>query len=160
MKSDDVSLRAAGTADIDVIASIWRAAWASANPAVADLAQLHHWRKRVTEEFGAPCSVTVVSREREVIGFVVTTPSQRYVNQFFVLPSAQGVGVGSWLLAQIKVSFEAGFTLHVSKTNLRAQRFYEVNGMLKGAESVNPQSGRERVEYIYAGQTRETHNAV
>lgn len=142
-----VVLRPAIGQDAPRLARLWREAWRSANPGVLTVAPLSHWEDRVRSEFGPPCTALLVERADEaLLGFMVLHMAHSHLHQLFVATGAQGQGLGGAMAQEICQSLcPAGWTLHVATANLRARRFYARCGLIEGAVSVHPTSGRERV---------------
>lgn len=143
-------LRFARETDNQTIATIWRAAWASANPHMDHLAPLEHWQTRVQAEFDAPNQTLVYEAEsREVVAFMVMNTEDAYLHQIFVHPQWQRTGIGSRLLEHLCALCPAGWSLHVATKNSRALHFYARHGLTEGPVSCNPVTGRERLLYSW-----------
>jgi len=129
-----------------LLAQLWRAAWASANPAVSSVAPLAHWMARVDAEFGPPCTTVVLEQAGAVVAFMVLDLPRGHLQQLFVAPWAQGQGLGAVLVREICEKFcPQGWTLHVATANQRARRFYARCGLQEEAVDHHPDTGRERV---------------
>lgn len=133
--------------DLPAVAAVWRAAWASANPAAAVVAPLDHWLGRATAEFGAPQRTELAWQGDLLAGFFVLDAARPYLAQLCVLPSRQGQGLGAALLQAVDQRLPHGWSLHVAEDNLGACRFYVRHGLRAGALSVHPVSGRLRRAY-------------
>lgn len=142
-----VALRPAVRQDAPRLARLWRDAWSSANPEIPAVAPLAHWEDRVHAEFGPPCTALLVEHgDGALLGFMVLDLAHSHLHQLFVAPGAQGQGLGGAMVGEICQSLcAAGWTLHVATANLRARRFYARCGLVEGAVSVHPTTGRERV---------------
>lgn len=138
-------LRPATEADAPALAALWRRAWASANPSVAEVAPLAHWLARVQAEFGPPCLTLVGEGDGTAVAFLVLDVGAAHLHQLFVDPGMQGGGVGAALVAQVCMLCPAGWSLHVASTNLRARRFYAHCGLQEREHDRHPATGRERV---------------
>lgn len=139
------ALRPATGADAPLLAALWRRAWASANPLVAEVAPLAHWRERVDAEFGPPCLTLVGERDATAVAFLVLDMQAAHLHQLFVDPGMQGVGIGAALVAHVCALCPQGWSLHVASTNLRARRFYARCGLTEHGHDRHPATGRERV---------------
>jgi putative acetyltransferase len=129
------------------ICAIWRLAWRSANPNVADLAPLEHWMNRAAKEFTAAHEVWVQEENGKLRAFHVLHPGTRWLDQLHVHPDHQGSGFGRTSLDQVCTRLPEGWSLHVAQDNLRARTFYEQFGLTTGEISTNPITGRQRVRY-------------
>lgn len=138
-------LRPATGADAPALAALWRRAWASANPSVAEVAPLAHWRERVDAEFGPPVLTLVGECGGTAVAFMVLDVEAAHLYQLFVDPGMQGLGIGAALVAQVCTLCPQGWSLHVASTNLRARRFYARCGLQERGHDRHPATGRERV---------------
>jgi putative acetyltransferase len=140
-------LREATAQDASAIATVWRAAWCSVNPNVTSVAPADHWLARVRHDFTPPHTVVVAADNHTVFGFAAVHVPHAYLYQLHTLPSLQRQGIGTALLQWAMQRLPSAWTLHVATSNAAAQRFYERRGLLRGAVSVDPVTGRERVAY-------------
>jgi putative acetyltransferase len=138
---------------------LWRNAWASANPQIDSVAEPAHWLARIDAEFGPPCETFLLDAPdaEQPIAFLVLQPWHAYIAQLFVDPRHQSAGLGRQLLAFARARTPQGGWLHVAEDNLRARSFYERNGLVAGAESLHPTSGRRRVAYHWGTETDARH---
>lgn len=144
------SLRTAHEGDQPALAALWRAAWASANPQARTVEPPAHWLARVQAEFMPPAEVLVLDAGEaggRVLAFMVIDAGASYLAQLFVEPGAMGRGLGRRLLDEACRRMPGGWHLHVATANMGARRFYERRGLEAGPASLNPATGRERVEY-------------
>lgn len=143
-----LDIRRASQDDDRHIADLWRRSWASANGWADNIEPLAHWLDRVRTEFRAPKDVILsVDDSGQINAFMVIDPLRGYVVQLFVDPAAQGHGLGGALLDEACRRMPHGWSLHVGRSNINAQRFYAQYGLTRGAVSIDPQSGRERLSY-------------
>ena len=143
-------LRVTQPNDYPAIAALWRLAWASANPQAPHLEPLEHWLTRVRAEFTPPSHTLVYETDTsDILAFMVLDVEDAYLHQLFVHPSAHRSGIGSALVRHICLLCPAGWSLHVATSNEGARRFYERHGLVEGAASLNPATGRERLAYCW-----------
>ncbi len=138
-------LRPATEADAPALAALWRRAWASANPSVAEVAPLAHWLARVQAEFDPPCLAQLGERDGAIAAFLVLDLEGAHLHQLFVDPGLQGGGIGAALVVEVCRLCPAGWSLHVASANLRARRFYARCGLQELEHDRHPTTGRERV---------------
>ena len=134
-------LRRATPGDADTIAAIYAAARA-AQPEVAP--DLHtpeehrlHFARIVAEH-----EVWVAAAGDEIVGFA--TLNGGVLGWIYVLPAAQGRGVGSVLLAKAKERRPEGLELWTHQTNVQARRFYERRGFVP-VEFTDGSANEERI---------------
>ncbi|KRC28733.1 GNAT family N-acetyltransferase [Acidovorax sp. Root219] len=139
------ALRPATGSDAPLLAALWRRAWASANPLVAEVAPLTHWLERVHAEFCPPCLTLLGVHDGTATAFMVLDVEAAHLHQLFVDPGAQGTGIGAALVAHVCALCPQGWSLHVASTNLRARRFYARYGLQEHGHNRHPITGRERV---------------
>lgn len=152
MDSSRIQFRPAVAVDYGRVAALWRRAWSSANPAVQDVEPVEHWYARVITEFSSPNRTVLILFEGAVVGFYVVQPEHNLLDQLHIEPSHQGRGIGSCALDHIKAAHPLGMVLYASSSNTSAIRFYERGGLRRGMESVNPRTGRRRLEFIWTGK--------
>lgn len=148
-------LRIARSNDEIAIATLWRLAWASANPQALHLEPIEHWQTRVRAEFTPPSHTLVYETEESgILAFLVLNIHDAYLHQLFVQPCAHRSGIGSELVRHVCLLCPDGWSLHVATSNERARRFYEHLGLVKGVASLNPSTSRERLIYSWQPQNR------
>ena len=131
------------------IAQLWRSAWMSANPTVAQVEPLAHWLARVRNEFRDLQVTLLLLNEDRLAAFMAVDPEARYLHQLFVAPDFQGQGIGARMIQQVCALCPEGWSLHVAESNVRARDFYARNHLQQGDEDVNPITGRVRVSYTW-----------
>lgn len=130
--------------ELPAIASLWRAAWSSANPMVTTVAPLSHWLQRVEQEFVAPCRLLTAWRNGQRVGFLVVDPEARLLSQLQVDPAAQRTGIGRQAIAWMRTNLGRDWSLYVADSNHGARAFYARMGLKAGEPSTNPETGRLR----------------
>lgn len=94
-------------------------------------------RERLSRGF-QPAHTRHILREGELVGFVVVVPRERdwLLDHLYIHPSAQGQGIGAWVLAQVLRDADA-LHMPVSVTALKhsdANRLYQRHGFELQAE--------------------------
>jgi ribosomal protein S18 acetylase RimI-like enzyme len=143
-----MQLRSASAEDSKQIANVWRKAWMWANPKVLTVEELPHWISRVESDFIEPYQIEVAEINGEIVGFMVYSVKPGYLYQLFTSPAFHRLGVGFALLEYADRCMSRPWTLHVALDNSYAREFYERKGLKQGQLSINPVSGRERIEYF------------
>lgn len=119
-----MELRRATAADADGVAALFRASYAG----IGFLPALHtpaedraHFARVVAEQ-----EVWLAEAAGDRIGFAAL--SEQALEYLYVVPGAQGRGVGTALFRRAQERRPDGFTLWVFQGNERARRFYELRG--------------------------------
>ena len=73
-------------------------------------------------------AIYVAERDKELIGFVSVWQADKFIHHLYVLPEAQGTGVGSFLLDLCENTFGGPLSLKCEASNIQAQRFYRSKG--------------------------------
>jgi GNAT superfamily N-acetyltransferase len=95
-------------------------------------------RERLSRGF-QPQHTRHIELDGELVGFVVLLPGEDglVLDHLYIHPSAQGLGIGSWVMADVLARADAQ-GLAVNVTALRhseANRFYQRHGFVLQAES-------------------------
>ncbi|WP_340647636.1 GNAT family N-acetyltransferase [Phenylobacterium sp.] len=110
--------------DLEPLAELWFASWASTGLAFADGVSVAGNVIRIEAEIDNGWVVRVAVRDGQVIGFLAITPHEGRLNQLFVAPEAHGTGVGTKLLEDAKAKLPDGFWLWTPRANINATAFY------------------------------------
>ena len=123
--TDRVVVRRLGLGDMDAAARVHRAAFDDQLPWLSGL----HTPDEDLAYFKGPafetCAIWGAFDRRALIGIIAFRDG--WVDQLHILPSAQGRGTGSRLLAIAKEAFPS-LSLWTFQRNNRARRFYEHHG--------------------------------
>lgn len=109
---------------------------------------INKWRQKI-ESADHKSMFYVVRDNAKVVGFthpVITTENQHRIGALYVLPEAQGRGVGSQLI-QANLSWHgnnAPIYLAVAAYNKKAIEFYKQFGFIETGEKVEDLSARKR----------------
>ena len=137
--------------DRGATALLWMASWRSTGLAVAlepAEAELYaHSYQRIARELAAGWVVHLAWDDSRLVGFLALKPQAGCLDQIFVLPEAQGTGVGRALLDFAKDRLPNGMWLHTAVDNTRACRFYERAGFTRGEIETHPVLGHLTVIY-------------
>lgn len=123
-----IQLRTALLSDASAMAAVHRAAFETALPWIPRLhtpaEDVAYFGRVVTEQ-----QTAVVELEDEVVA--IAAWNDNWLNQLYVKPGRQGAGLGSELLAHVKLAHAGadGFSLWTFQRNDGARRFYERHGL-------------------------------
>jgi GNAT superfamily N-acetyltransferase len=135
-------IRAAGAGDSAEIAEVHTVAMREAMPYLPHLHTDEETRAWVTEVVLPRHEVWVAEAGGRVVGVVALEGDM--VQQLYILPGYQGVGIGSALLALAKSRRPGGLRLYAFQRNTRARAFYERRGFV--AIAFGDGSGNEEGE--------------
>lgn len=120
-----VTLRRLGPADMAAAADVHRVALEARLPRLAGLHTPEETRAFFRDEVHGRCEMAGAFLGERLVGVVAWRPG--WVDQLYVLPDAQGFGIGSALLAQAMADQEE-VQLWTFQANRDARRFYEARG--------------------------------
>ena len=128
--STELQLRPATAADLPAVAEVHIASRAAAVPAIpAGIHTDDEARAWVGSWDLTAYDVWLALRGDEVVGYSRATPT--WLDDLYVLPDAQGLGVGAALLDLVKAQHPDGFGLWVFESNGPARRFYTHHGLVE-----------------------------
>jgi GNAT superfamily N-acetyltransferase len=136
-----VTLRPATPDDADAIAVVHRAARREAMPWLPVLHSDEETRAWIRDVVQPRQAVWVAVREGQVIG--VAALDGGMLEQLYVLPEAQGRGIGSTLLAKARHLCPGGLDLWTFQRNAAARAFYERQGFV-AVETTDGSGNEER----------------
>ncbi|WP_375782704.1 GNAT family N-acetyltransferase [Bradyrhizobium sp. Pha-3] len=138
--SSELSIRRLELADMDAAARLHRAAFDEALPWLAGLHTPDEDRWFYRERMFATCALWGVF-DGDVMSGVIAFHDD-WIEQLYVLPAAQGRGVGGALL-EIAQQGADRLQLWTFQRNARARRFYEARGFVQ-AEQTDGSRNEER----------------
>ena len=142
-----LAIRPYGDLDHASASRIWFAGWRSTGLAVAQAATEAGLYHRIPRELASGWSAYLAWQDDLPIGFLALKPAAGHLHQLFVLPEAQGTGVGRTLLDFAKEQLPNGIWLRTAVENIRACRFYERDGFRRGEAAMHPTLGHLTVIY-------------
>jgi GNAT superfamily N-acetyltransferase len=122
------TIREARAGDGDAIASVQRTSKQDALPYLPDLHTAEEDRWWVANVLLPSQTVWVAEVDGEIVGMV--SVSEGFVQQLYVLPGYQGLGIGSTLLEKAIELSPNGLELWAFQQNERARGFYERRGFV------------------------------
>jgi GNAT superfamily N-acetyltransferase len=104
-------------------------------------------------------TVWVAERDGQIVGVVALRDG--WVEQFYVLPGYQGLGIGSGLLATVKEASPEGLSLWAFQRNTRARAFYEGRGFVavEFGDGSGNEEGEPDVRYEWTPKLGATNSA-
>jgi ribosomal protein S18 acetylase RimI-like enzyme len=142
-----IDIRPLRDKDHDTAARIWLDGWRSTGLAVSRQTKLADLRERIAREVRFGWDAYLAWRGEEAVGFLALKIKLRCLDQIFLLPEAQGQGVGRTLFEFACSRMPEGFWLRTAIENAGACGFYERLGCQRGEVQRHPTLGHETVIY-------------
>jgi len=139
-------LRRLALEDMDLAARIHRIAFDQALPTLVGLHTPEQDRWFYRERVFATCQLWGVFAASEMLGVIAFRDS--WIDQLYVLPSAQRRGVGSRLLQVAQGEFDQ-LLLWTFQRNVLARRFYEARGFVLVQESAGLGNEEKEPDALY-----------
>ena len=136
-----LALRRLVLKDMAAAAAVHRVSFDRALPWLAGLHTPAEDRAFYRNQVFKSCDVWGAERQSKLVGIIAFR--EDWIDQLYVLPHAQGRGVGSDLLEVAQEAFPV-LNLWTFQCNARARRFYELNGFVALRETDG--SGNEEKE--------------
>jgi GNAT superfamily N-acetyltransferase len=133
--------------DREAAARLWLASWRSTGLAIAELATEAGNCERIGRELAAGWEAYLAWDDDRLVGFLALKPETGCLDQLFILPEAQGAGIGRALLEFAKARLPGGIWLRTAVDNRRACRFYERNGFRPTETVTHPTLGHQTCIY-------------
>ena len=141
-----LGLRKLALADMDAAAAVHRASFDHALPWLAGLHTRVEDRAFYRTQVFPACQVWGVEWQSKLVGIIAFR--EGWVDQLYVLPDAQGQGVGSDLLEVTQEAFPV-LNVWTFQRNRRARRFYEANGFVAMRETDGSENEEKEPDVLY-----------
>jgi GNAT superfamily N-acetyltransferase len=124
------------------IAAIWHTAWRDRNPTIAPQITLDNMVERATKFLDeGRWTVRVARLDGRLVGFCAVAKAEKLLDQLFILPAAQGHGIGTALLREAQARNPDGLQMRVQLTNIDALRLYARHGFVEYGREPHPVLG-------------------
>ena len=133
--------RSAREDELDRVAQVWRASASVADGAPPEVASVDELRARIDIELAEAWTLSVATRDGEIVGMLAVKKAERVLDQLYISPSTQRQGIGKLLLKRAMEDMPAGFTLRTASANIAARAFYEQMGLKLLSEGAHPRLG-------------------
>ncbi len=130
---------------LEEVTALWRLAMSEAlgiAPVHSFAAQAYFLEHVLAAQFRV--LVVVRIRDSKPVAFLACSPLQ--INQLYVSPSAQGQGIGGYLVEAAKQQSAGALTLRTFEVNKRAQTFYQNHGFIFYPGNANNEEGLPDLE--------------
>jgi putative acetyltransferase len=141
-----LALRRLVLKDMDTAAAVHRASFDRALPWLAGLHTPAEDRVFYRNQVFKSCEVWGAERQSKLVGIIAFR--EDWIDQLYVLPDAQGHGVGSDLLQIAQDAFPL-LNLWTFQRNQRARRFYETNGFVAVRETDGAANEEKEPDVLY-----------
>jgi GNAT superfamily N-acetyltransferase len=142
-----IDIRPLRDEDHDVAAHIWDAGRRSTGLTIALAVTEAQLRERIPRELGFGWEAYLAWRGEAAVGFLALKIKLKCLDQLFLLPEAQGQGLGRELFEFACARMPEGFWLRGAADDTRACGFYEHLGCRAGERARHPTQGYETVVY-------------
>jgi putative acetyltransferase len=127
--------------DLDAVAVLWLESWLSAHVPVPRLPSVEGLREYLLRGLGEGWTAHVAETDGALAGWLALEPAARKLREIFVAPPLQRRGIGKALLSFAKDAMPDGFRLSAAGANRGACRFYEREGLVRGAREPHERWG-------------------
>ena len=142
-----IYFRPAREDEFDAVAQTWVQGWMSpldGAPATSPPDNLFEMlRARIPRELEASWILHVAVEQERVVGFSAIKPAENNLDQLYVDETLRSRGIGRQLLDNVKTQMPDGFWLRTHSRNLRAQCFYQREGMVHLRNEPHPRHPEE-----------------
>jgi GNAT superfamily N-acetyltransferase len=139
-------LRRLDFADMADAALVHRRAFDAALPTLAGLHTPEEDRRFYAEQVFRACAIWGAYGGDRMLGIIAFRPD--WIDQLYVQPEAQGVGIGTALL-QLAQARHARLQLWTFQRNTRARRFYEARGFALVDETDGSRNEEREPDALY-----------
>ena len=136
-------------ADLADTADIWFRSWHAAFPDLLHPMPYEAWFARLRDDIAATCICRVAILNADVVGFLAVDVGKTSLEQIFVAPGHQGMGVGKMLVEEAKRLCPSGLILTTLQRNAKAATFYSRQGFERSAVGINSVNGLPNVEFVW-----------
>lgn len=144
-----LGLRRLTLADMAAAAAVHRASFDHVLPKLAGLHTPDEDRAFYRTQVFPACQVWGAEKQSKLVGIIAFR--EGWIDQLYVLPDAQGRGVGSDLLELAQAAFQR-LDLWTFQCNARARRFYELNGFIALRETDGAGNEEKEPDLLYRWQ--------
>jgi putative acetyltransferase len=139
----EITIRPYEIADEAAVAVVWGDGWKSTGVSTGSIDPTE-LRRELRQYVSAGWSLTVATADDRVVGYAAICGD--VLERLFVSPTVQSRGIGKYLLDFVKARMPQGFWL-TTAVESRAPKFYEREGLVRGAEALNARWGHREVRY-------------
>jgi len=142
-----VNIRRPDPSEYDVVTRVWMAGWESTGLGHPDDLGFDELRTRLVEQLNSAWDLHVADLGNEIVGMLALKPANSQLDQLFLHPDFQGLGIGRQLLDFAKARLPGGMWLRTAEKNTRAIAFYQAAGFTFERREPRPEYDRHDVCY-------------
>ena len=135
------TIRPARIDEHEEIARVWMNSWVSTGLESASNFLLAKLRARISLEIEQGWSLFVADQDGTIAAMLALHLPKKYLDQLFVAPEYQALGLGRRLLAFTRQQLPNEISLRCVRENEKAWRWYEREGFVFEKEQVEPMTG-------------------
>lgn len=150
-----MTLRQLALDDMDQAAAVHRAAFDDALPTLTGLHTPEEDRWFFRERMFTTCELWGSFDDQQLVGIIAFR--EGWIDQLYVLPSAQRRGIGTALLQIAKERFPS-LSLWTFQRNTNARRFYEGHGFVRVEETDGSGNEEKEPDVLYAWSAERSGN--
>jgi ribosomal protein S18 acetylase RimI-like enzyme len=139
-------IRRAREDEYDIVTDIWKRSWESIGLRPNDVT-FEQLRERLGREVAQGWSLYVAVDVERIVAMLALDVSDKHLDQLFVDPGYQGLGIGKTLLAFARAKMPDEMWLRTAVKNARAVAWYEREGFVKVREETEPGWSGPRAYY-------------
>ena len=146
---EDVLIRRVRDSEHDAATRVWMRSWESTGLGHAADLSLGELREKFEFELVNGWDLFVAVVNAKIAGLLALRPGERQLDQLFVDPRFQGMGIGLKLLNFAKQKLPDGMWLRTAEKNARAIKFYEAAGFIFERKEPRPEWDRYDAYYVW-----------
>ena len=147
------TIRPARIDEHEEIARVWMNSWVSTGLESASNFLLAKLRARISLEIEQGWSLFVADQDGAIAAMLALHLPKKYLDQLFVAPEYQALGLGRRLLAFTRQQLPNEISLRCVRENEKAWRWYEREGFAFETEQVEPMTGFVMKYYRWEKET-------
>jgi len=147
------TIRSARLDEHEEIARVWMNSWVSTGLESASNFLLAKLRARISLETEQGWSLFVADQDGAIAAMLALHLPKKYLDQLFVAPEYQALGLGRRLLAFTRQQLPNEISLRCVRENEKAWRWYEREGFTFETEQVEPMTGFVMKYYRWKKET-------
>lgn len=143
----EILIRPARDDEFDEVTRVWMASWESTGLSVPGDSTFDELRARIAAEIADGWRLFVADAGGAIAAMLAVRPEDHHLDQLFVAPDFQGLGLGKRLLGFARTLMPNEIWLRTSTGNRRAWAWYEREGFVRERVEDRPEWSLPRAYY-------------